>query len=362
MGSNDELFHLRVVSRYRHLGGVITSSGDMSHELGPKMATVRSTARKLRKPFLRDPKVPMATKGQVLQSLVLARGLHLGGCWPCLLPREAKVLNRSIVDMLRPLLGDRPLEQRQADEAVIRELGVLFPIRLVTLLRVQTAIRVAARAPVQLLVLLHASRLAPRSWVRALEADLSHISQASCLEELRGASISKWFCFFRDSPGLARRVVMKAVLATNWPTVEEREAMRETTTYCTICGSPAVDRQALSVHVFRVHKLRRAIRSYVEGLDCLVCGLRFQSRQRLVDHLAEKSEVCSHNYIRRYDPLPPERVAELDLGGRTEYPRRSRLEGAHGVRVHGPFLLVYDLNGSPITSRHPLGPNRRWQG
>ena len=138
--------------------------------------------------------------------------------------------------------------------------------------------------------------------------------------------------------------------------------MRETTTYCMLCGKTAVDKQALSVHVFRAHKLRRAIRSYVEGLDCLVCGLRFQSRQRLVDHLAEKSQVCSHNYLRRYDPLPPDWVAELDLAGRAEHSRRTRLEGAHGVRVHGPFLPVYDLHGDLITSRHPLGPDRRWQG
>ena len=259
LGCAGEKFQLRIVSRYRHLGGIITGSGDMSSEIGPKMATVRSTVRKLRKPFLRDPRIPLATKGQVLQSLVLARGMHLGGCWPGLLHREAKTLNRSIIDMLRPLLGDRPVDQRMSDETIISELGVLYPIRLVSLLRVQTAIRVAERAPVQLLVLLHASRHAERSWIRALAADLSHISRASCLEELRGAPVSKWFAFFRTNPSLARRVVLKAVVATNWQTVEEREAMRETTTYCTFCGVPVLGRQALSVHVFRAHGLRRPI-------------------------------------------------------------------------------------------------------
>ena len=51
-------FELRVVPKYRHLGGMISGSGDMSGEILPKIAIVRQTARSLRKPFLRDPKVP----------------------------------------------------------------------------------------------------------------------------------------------------------------------------------------------------------------------------------------------------------------------------------------------------------------
>ena len=163
-------------------------------------------------------------------------------------------------------------------------------------------------------------------------------------------------------PILARKVVLKAAWATNWSSAADQEADRDTTTYCTLCGTPAADRQALSVHLFRAHGLRRHIRSYVGGLDCLVCGLRFASRQRLIDHLAEKSQVCMHNYFLRYHPLPPDQVRAAEEAAKSDFPRRARLEGAHGVRVHGPFLLVVDLHGEEIRSRHPLGPNRRWSG
>ena len=157
---------------------------------------------------------------------------------------------------------------------------------------------------------------------------------------------------------------MKAIAVTNWLTPEEKDTERDATTCCLVCGEPALDRQALSVHMFRTHGLRRAIRSYVEGLECLVCGLRFQSRQRIIDHLAEKSQACSHNYLLRYDPLPQVQVQALDLAGRHEFSRRVRLEGSHGVRIHGPFLKVFDLEGNLSVARngHPLGPNRRWNG
>ena len=191
------------------------------------------------------------------------------------------------------------------------------------------------------------------------------------LDLLAPMSFSSWISFtlslegpfFRGSPKLARKVVAKAVAATNWLGAVERDAIRsDSITYCLECGASCGDRQSLAVHVYRAHGIRRYIRAYVDGTDCLVCGVRFCSRQRLIDHLAEKSQVCSMNYLRRYNPLSPQRLAELEDLGRSDFSRRLRVEGAHGVRVHGPFLPVFDVNGVQIRTRHPLGPNRRWIG
>ena len=182
------------------------------------MAQVRQTARQLRRHFLRAPGIPAERKGQVIQALVLARGLHLGGCWPVLLARESRLLKRAIVDTCRPLLGEQPVKRRLPDDEVLTKLGVLRPLRLLSLMRVQTAIRVAERAPMQVLLLLFESRSCSRSWIRALESDLLHLSQAACLSELRGAPIASWFIFFRANPVMAKRVVLKAVKATNWVT------------------------------------------------------------------------------------------------------------------------------------------------
>ena len=354
---------LRVVGRYRHLGGVVSGTGDFSTEIAPKMAMVRQTVNRLKRHFLRNSAIRLPKKGQVLQALVLSRGLNLAGTWPTLLPREARCLRRAIVDMLRSLLpvsGD--VACRQSDDEILRALDVILPFRLVSLMRLHVAIRLATRAPDEVLALLFAARGARRSWLKALEADFLHVSHASCLSELRGKSVADWFAFFRSDPRLARKVVTKAISHTNWITAEEQDAERDFTTYCAVCGAPALDKQALAVHMCRAHGVKRLIRTYVDNLDCLVCGLRCASRQRLVDHLAEKSLTCSHNYLLRYEPFPADVVRELDIRAREEISRRCRLEGAHGMRIHGPFLPVYALDGSLITSRLPLGPHRRWHG
>ena len=361
-GLGASTFELRVVARYRHLGGLISASGDLGNEVCQKMALVRQTSRQLKRTFLRDPKVPLQRKGQVIQALVLSRGLHLAGCWPSLLPREARAMKRALVDTLRPLVPHVSDIRKLSDDCILSRLGVLHPQRLLSLLRVQLAIRVAQRAPMQVLALIVASRSAKRSWLNALEADLAHIGHASTLSEMRRTPLANWFGFFRSFPWQAKKIVLRAVVATNWISASERDAEVVFTTYCTVCGAACRDMQALSVHTFRSHGVRRAIRALVEGHDCLVCGLRFASRQRIIDHLAEQGRVCAHNYVLRYRPLSPDSLAVLEREGRAEFSRRARLDGAHGVRAHGPFLPVRALGGTIICSRHPLGPNRRWSG
>ena len=225
------------------------------------------------------------------------------------------------------------------------------------------AIRVAHKAPRSVLALLFEVCGASRSWLSALEGDLTHLAQAPCLREFAGKPLRDWFQFFRSYPLKSKHVIAKAAAATNWTTPADQAIERANVIYCLECGEPAPDRQALAVHMCRAHGIRRFIRSYVEGVDCLVCGVRFASRQRLFDHLSDKSRVCLHNYVLRYAPLPVEQVQALDLAGRCEHPRHQRLEGAHGVRYYGPYLPVRDLTGDFITGhRHPLGPNRRWTG
>ena len=137
------------------------------------MATVRQTARNLRHVFLRDPSVPIAWKGLVILSLILSRGLHLAGTWSDLTPREFRSLTRAIVDTVR-LLAEQARKHHNLDEVrklsdddVLATLGVLFPARLITVMKLNTAIRIVELAAPQLLTLLWAASEANGSWFRA---------------------------------------------------------------------------------------------------------------------------------------------------------------------------------------------------
>ena len=107
---------------------------------GPKMAAVRQATRQLRRPFLRNPSVALQRKGQVLQSVVLAKGMHLAGCWPRLLPREQRCLHTALMGMLRAVAQMDTPDKRATDEAIITAMGALRPLRLVSLMRLQLAV------------------------------------------------------------------------------------------------------------------------------------------------------------------------------------------------------------------------------
>ena len=318
----------------------------------PKMAMVRQVLRRLRRPFLCNPAVTLERKCQVLQSIVLAKGMHLAGCWPLLLPREQRRLHKALMEMVRSVAQLDLPERRATDAEVISATGVLRPQRLVTLMRLQLAIRLAERAQSQLLVLLFWAKGAQRSWIKALESDFALISTAPCCAELRDASVAQWFRLFRSHPVDAKRMVMKAVGQVNEPTIEEAAALRPCTVHCYECGESQLDRQALAVHLVRAHGIKRPLRAYVIGLDCLVCGVRFVSRQRLVDHLSEKSPVCGLNYRIRYRPLAAEEVERLDVEARSEFSRRRRLDGGPWCQDPWPF----PASGRSGRGGHSLAP------
>ena len=101
-------------------------------------------------------------KTQIVQAVILARGLHLAGTWPALRPAESKKLNRAVVDALRPLANLDGYVKRASDEAVVTHLGALFPERMVTLMRLSVAVRVATHAPTELSALLRQEGLRAR--------------------------------------------------------------------------------------------------------------------------------------------------------------------------------------------------------
>ena len=151
-------------------------------------------------------------------------------------------------------------------------------------------------------------------------------------------------------------MVVKAVGQINEPTVAEAAALRPCTAHCYECGEPQQDRQALAVHLVRAHGIKRHLRAYVVGLDCLVCGVRFASRQRLVDHLSEKSPVCGLNYRIRYRPLAAEEVARLDVEARPEFSRRRRLDGGPWRQDPWAFLASRRSRWGGDTLTPPIGP------
>ena len=78
-------FELRIVLKYKHLGGWMSSIGDFVADMCYRGAIMSQAVFPIRKKFLHCPDVPMEDKLHVVSSLVLSKGLHMAGTWPALL-------------------------------------------------------------------------------------------------------------------------------------------------------------------------------------------------------------------------------------------------------------------------------------
>ena len=127
-------------------------------------------------------------------------------------------------------------------------------------------------------------------------------------------------------------------------------------------------RQALSVHLARLHGVRVDIRRWVSSSVCVVCMVDFGTRPRCIAHLAYRSALCKINIVLAVDPLSDEAVMELDtadtMAARSlrSAGRRPNFTSVACRRVYGPLPAVVPLPSTDVparyTAHHPQGVGR----
>ena len=83
-------------------------------------------------------------------------------------------------------------------------------------------------------------------------------------------------------------------------------------TSCATCGKQFSTRQKCAVHAHREHGQLRSIRLRVPSTVCPCCMQEFHHRERLLNHLADKSERCRAMVVATQPELPPDLVRALD--------------------------------------------------
>ena len=131
---------------------------------------------------------------------------------------------------------------------------------------------------------------------------------------------------------------------------------------CDICGAIPPTYQAIGVHKAKQHGFRRVEREKFANVTCRYCLINFETRTRMLNHLADKSPKCGAHY-RALPSLSPDIIAmaESEEAARIRAARR-RGQGTHKIgclcrRAYGPFLPEVVAQG--VGKNHPLGAGRR---
>ena len=150
----------------------------MTGEIRYRNALVSEALAPIKKTCLLDPNVSSACKLNVIRALVLSRGLHLASTWSSLDAAEEPRFHAMLMKAHRAVFPTIDGYIALTDAGTLRALQVPHPRVILALCRIALFARMNRVATMTNKALIIAASSPPRSWLRAVQADLELISQA----------------------------------------------------------------------------------------------------------------------------------------------------------------------------------------
>eukprot|EP00438_Fugacium_kawagutii_P006007 Skav200019 [mRNA] locus=scaffold2535:94180:96834:- [translate_table: standard] len=326
---------LRVVPHYKHLGGILHSSGKMGPKLRTRVAVARAAFEKHRKSIYQQPRLSITQRFNIFRSCVLTVAYFGAGAWTDITQKEWSSFAHGILTLMRRLIvidiGADTL-RTWTDLRVLAYIGSPSPYDLLRLARSSYYRSLLAAAPDVLWALIaneqtwHTAALRDLTWVQELlDAKVPRPSPT--------ADPDYWISLAVEHPGTWKRLIKKAraktVLTTSiraevslWhgafhalladagvplPTAPvAADDSPEVVHGCLPCRRLFTTKAAWSVHCFRVHGRTAPSRQYADGQSCDVCGKFFHNHVRLSNHLRNNPSCLDELRRRgvRCTPLP----------------------------------------------------------
>ena len=104
---------LRAVPTYEHLGTMFAQSSTVQAEIRTRIGKATAAYREMAKPIFGNKHIPVRTRLQLLESLVIPVLVHGCGTWPTLTERQFQKINHVIIMWQRKIANDGFLECKQ---------------------------------------------------------------------------------------------------------------------------------------------------------------------------------------------------------------------------------------------------------
>lgn len=358
---------VQCVAAYKHLGSMRDSTESMAAEIKARCSSVSGVVAPLSGCVFANDAIPKKAKAHILQACLLSRVLYNAGTWPVLASAEYARLHTSILRPTRRIAASvervavatlPPLDTEElgahtwlSDQQVYSLTDTCAPYVMLVRLRVMLLLRVLVHAPVQLRCLLAAAAQAPRSWMKAIAADLQWLAANTHeFEHWIGLALHERAQDAATHPKATRRrlnlVAANAEysLKSRWATTAALKAIGESFP-CRHCDRIFCTRQALAVHTHRAHGFCSDIRRKVDTHHCVACMQLLGSIERVVCHLREKSSRCMATYIASIPDLEDDAmhhihgVAADEVRVLAKAGRKRHFAADPAIRLCGPLTL-----------------------
>ncbi|CAE7020364.1 unnamed protein product [Symbiodinium sp. CCMP2456] len=294
---------LDLVSRYRHLGSIITYDGSLGAEVRHRLALARNAFRDGRRRLFACRDIPVTRRAVFFRSHVIATLTAGIGGWPTLATGEWRTFSGGLVGLYRQLLGLRAAGKWNYTTAQLLCLtGLSSPEAVLHTERLRLVGQLVRHGPDELWALLGHFSAYQQAIAAASDWALEAV-RGTCELGPIASDWDRWACLMRDRPGqwkgLLKRAdawhALKTGLQADFDTVVRllweprqdapRAGLAGLEHGCLICGIAFPTRRQWGVHAQKVHGYRCPATRLALGRQCQACGSVYASQAKLRVHL-----------------------------------------------------------------------------
>ena len=293
---------VRVVDRYKHLGSDLFTSPCVAPLVRARAAAAAPQIKSLCKGPLRSGGVSVSNKSVLINAYVCSRVLFDSGTWGVLTPSEVSVVHSTVMGVYRRAFvgGDFQI----SDLDVLLNFSLMPPLSHVKFSRISLFCRLVGKGHHAVLSLLWAVRECSRSWVKALQEDLSDLCKYG--DDFKGSvgwGLKGWTrCVVELGPVRFKVRVRRALVdplaviiflprhLLPKPSLGDIGGASQVFS-CESCSQVFPSRQQLELHRFSSHGKFVEAQYYVGEVNwCFCCMTCFHTRSRVVEHLSYKGK------------------------------------------------------------------------
>ena len=339
---------LNVVDKYKHLGGMVTVTGNMTPETEHRACSALQAFTPLAMRIFGSLYVPTCLKMSFVQTLVYSRLLFNAHVWE-VTPKVIAKLNTVQSRILRRVCGEMRYSATSStlsDRDVRGSLNAMSIDCLIQRARLKYIVRVQASRCRPLLALLRSRPMGkPLPWIQHICDDFNSLYRfvPKVRDVLPGPStpgaIKAWYHFMQQKPESWYALVDQLRYIDSCIDVVKVSGSLESVVsafVCCDCDSSFASNKALLCHRRKRHGYRDPVRLFLnaDGV-CPVCRTCFNSRLRTMAHVNDRrNQTCKTLLLSgEFPQLPEELATELDEFDRNACKEARRQGHSHPIAV-----------------------------
>ena len=255
------------------------------------------------------------------------------------------------------------------DQDLLFQYNIMSPETMLRIARLSLFARIMEKAPAILTRLVMDLSEIAVGWPRQVGDDLRWLCGSAIFNSEAARPFKEWGEYVATRGKYFRGQVKKYAklrYANTYCPLLPDAFVPLSTLCCSVEGCPftAGTKQQLAVHMFKIHNMKSVWKIYVGDLFvCPICLKYFHTRERVLNHVRYRSEVCRHNLVLRDVKWTEQQVMDFDTCDSVGHKeaqatgkRRHRVE-APVVQLEGPLQPILLLGNA--SSHHSLGVGHR---